>query len=107
MIYVRGNRNDFQAWRDEHGCAGWGYEDLMPYFRRAEDNSRGASPSHGTGGPLAVSDPRYTSKACQAFIAAAVEQGATRAGRRGPDRSRPNVSGARRPAAGRAGRAAR
>jgi choline dehydrogenase len=76
MIYIRGNRHDFQAWRDEHGCSGWGYEDLMPYFRRAEDNSRGASPYHGVGGPLAVSDPRYKSKACAAFIAAAVEQGA-------------------------------
>jgi len=42
MIYIRGNRHDFQAWRDEHGCSGWGYQDLMPYFRRAEDNSRGA-----------------------------------------------------------------
>jgi choline dehydrogenase len=76
MIYIRGHRHDFQAWRDEHGCAGWGYEDLMPYFRRAEDNSRGASPYHGTGGPLAVSDPRYKSPACAAFIAAASEQGA-------------------------------
>jgi len=77
MIYIRGNRRDFQAWRDEHGCAGWGYEDLMPYFRRSEDNSRGASPYHGTGGPLAVSDVRYKSPACEAFIAAAREQGAT------------------------------
>jgi choline dehydrogenase len=76
MIYIRGNRHDFQAWKDEHGCTGWGYEDLMPYFRRAEDNSRGASPYHGTGGPLAVTDPRYKSQACAAFIAAAQEQGA-------------------------------
>ena len=77
MIYIRGNRRDFQAWRDEHGCSGWGYEDLMPYFRRSEDNSRGASAYHGTGGPLAVSDVRYKSPACEAFIAAAREQGAT------------------------------
>jgi choline dehydrogenase len=76
MIYIRGNRHDFQAWRDEHGCAGWGYEDLMPYFRRAEDNSRGASAYHGAGGPLSVSDPRYKSPACEAFIQAAQEQGA-------------------------------
>jgi len=76
MIYIRGHRHDFQTWRDEHGCAGWGYEDLMPYFRRAEDNSRGASPYHGTGGPLTVTDPRYKSQACAAFIAAAQEQGA-------------------------------
>jgi choline dehydrogenase len=77
MIYIRGNRHDFQTWRDEYGCAGWGYEDLMPYFRRAENNTRGASPYHGVGGPLAVSDPRYKSAACEAFIAAAREQGAT------------------------------
>jgi choline dehydrogenase len=76
MIYIRGHRHDFQSWRDEHGCAGWGYEDLMPYFRRAEDNSRGASAYHGAGGPLAVSDPRYKSPACEAFIQAAQEQGA-------------------------------
>jgi choline dehydrogenase len=77
MVYIRGNRHDFQTWRDEHGCSGWGYEDLMPYFRRAEDNSRGASAYHGAGGPLAVGDPRYKSAACEAFIAAAREQGAT------------------------------
>ena len=76
MIYIRGHRHDFQTWRDEHGCAGWGYEDLMPYFRRAEDNSRGASAYHGVGGPLSVSDPRYKSPACEAFIQAAQEQGA-------------------------------
>ena len=87
MIYIRGNRRDFQAWRDEHGCTGWGYEDLMPYFRRAEDNSRGASAYHGVGGPLAVSDLRYKSPACEAFIAAAREQG--RHGQRGLQRAAP------------------
>jgi choline dehydrogenase len=76
MIYIRGSRHDFQSWRDEHGCTGWGYPDLMPYFRRAEDNSRGSSAYHGAGGPLAVTDPRYKSQACEAFIAAAREQGA-------------------------------
>jgi choline dehydrogenase len=76
MIYIRGSRYDFESWRDEHGCTGWGYEDLMPYFRRAENNSRGASAYHGTGGPLSVSDLRYKSAACEAFIAAAREQGA-------------------------------
>jgi choline dehydrogenase len=77
MVYIRGNRQDFQTWQDEHGCAGWGYADLMPYFRRAEDNSHGASPYHGAGGPLAVTDLRYKSQACAAFIDAAREQGAT------------------------------
>ena len=77
MIYIRGNPHDFQTWQDEYGCTGWGYPDLMPYFRRAEDNSRGASAYHGAGGPLAVADLRYKSPACEAFIAAAREQGAT------------------------------
>jgi choline dehydrogenase len=76
MIYIRGSRHDFASWRDEAGCTGWGYEDLMPYFRRAENNSRGASAYHGIGGPLTVTDPRYKSPACGAFIAAAQEQGA-------------------------------
>ena len=76
MVYIRGNRHDFESWRDDHGCAGWGYADLMPYFRLAEDNSRGASAYHGSGGPLAVTDPRYKSQACTAFIEAAQEQGA-------------------------------
>jgi choline dehydrogenase len=76
MIYIRGSRHDFESWRDEYGCSGWGFADLMPYFRRSEDNSRGASAYHGTGGPLAVTDPRYKSPACAAFIAAAQEQGA-------------------------------
>jgi choline dehydrogenase len=76
MIYIRGNRHDFRTWKTEHGCTGWGYEDLMPYFRRAENNSRGASPYHGAGGPLTVSDPTYKSRACEAFIQAAQEQGA-------------------------------
>jgi choline dehydrogenase len=77
MVYIRGSRHDFETWRDEYGCTGWGYEDLMPYFLRAEDNSRGASPYHGAGGPLAVTDVRYKSQASKAFLAAAREQGAT------------------------------
>jgi choline dehydrogenase len=36
MIYIRGNRLDYDAWRDEYGCVGWGYRELLPYFRRAE-----------------------------------------------------------------------
>ena len=76
MIYIRGNRYDYDTWRDEFGCAGWGYRDLLPYFRRAEDNSRGASVYHGQGGPLSVRDPRYRSEHSRSFVAAAARCGA-------------------------------
>lgn len=59
MIYIRGNRVDYDTWRDAYGCTGWGYADLLPYFLRAEDQQRGESPYHGTGGPLPVADHRY------------------------------------------------
>jgi choline dehydrogenase len=76
MIYIRGNRADYDAWRDEHGCTGWGYRELLPYFRRAEDNSRGESPYHGAGGPLSVTDPLHRSQQAQQFIEAAIRRGA-------------------------------
>ena len=53
MIYIRGNQLDYAAWGP-----GWGWDDVLPYFIRAEDNERGASPLHGAGGPLSVSDGR-------------------------------------------------
>jgi choline dehydrogenase len=55
MIYMRGHRDNYDAWRDA-GNAGWGYDDVLPYFKRAENNSRGADAFHGAGGPLDVSD---------------------------------------------------
>jgi len=76
MIYIRGNRLDYDAWRDDYDCAGWGYRDLLPYFLRAEDNARGASPYHGTGGPLPVQDLRHKSEHARHFIAAAAHRGA-------------------------------
>jgi choline dehydrogenase len=78
MIYIRGSRYDYQTWRDDYGCSGWTYPDLMPYFLKAEDNSRGASAYHGVGGPLAVVETPHRSRANQAFIDAAAEQGASR-----------------------------
>ena len=51
MVYIRGNAADYDAWRDA-GSPGWGYDDLLPYFKRAEDNERGADEYHGAGGPL-------------------------------------------------------
>jgi choline dehydrogenase len=76
MIYIRGNRLDYDRWRDDFGCAGWGYRDLLPYFLRAEDNSRGASAYHGTGGPLSVQDLKYRSEHNRNFVAAASQCGA-------------------------------
>lgn len=54
MIYTRGNRGDYDRWRDE-GLANWGYADLLPYFKRSEGNARGDGPYHGGRGPLRVS----------------------------------------------------
>ncbi|HEX9042357.1 MAG TPA: GMC family oxidoreductase N-terminal domain-containing protein [Trebonia sp.] len=78
MIYIRGSRLDYDTWRDEYGCTGWGYKELLPYFLRAEDNARGAGPYHGTGGPLPVQDLRYRSAHAEHFVEAAVRRGAVR-----------------------------
>src|SRR6266566_939695 len=71
MIYIRGSRYDYDTWRDEYGCTGWGYADLLPYFLRSEDNSRGVSAYHGVGGPLSVEDLRHKSALTAAFVNAA------------------------------------
>ena len=55
LVYVRGQPEDFDHWR-QLGNAGWGFEDVLPYFRRSEDQARGESALHGVGGPLCVSD---------------------------------------------------
>ncbi|KQX17606.1 MULTISPECIES: GMC family oxidoreductase [unclassified Sphingomonas] len=54
MIYMRGHASDYDGWR-QMGCSGWGYDDVLPYFRRMESSWRGAGPFHGGDGPLAVS----------------------------------------------------
>ena len=74
MIYMRGNRRDYDEWA-EQGCAGWSYDDLLPYFLRAEDNVRGASAHHGAGGPLRVSDSLARTGISQAFLDAAAARG--------------------------------
>jgi choline dehydrogenase len=71
MIYIRGNRSDYNSWRDDYGCDGWGYTDLLPYFLRAESNARGASAYHGAAGPLSVQDLKFKSSLTGAFVAAA------------------------------------
>jgi choline dehydrogenase len=74
MLYVRGNRSDYDGWADA-GAEGWSYHDVLPYFRRSEDNERGASEFHGTGGPLSVSDARAVHPLLDAWVAAAQEAG--------------------------------
>ncbi len=74
LIYIRGQRQDFDLWR-QLGNTGWSYDDVLPYFRRAEHQERGADQHHGAGGPLAVSDLRARHELHDAFIAAAVEAG--------------------------------
>ncbi len=54
LIYIRGQRQDFDLWR-QLGNAGWSYDDVLPYFRKAEHQERGADEFHGSGGPLGVS----------------------------------------------------
>lgn len=74
LLYIRGQPEDFDHWR-QLGNAGWSFEDVLPYFRRAEDQERGADALHGTGGPLAVSDVSEPHPLCEAFIAAAQQAG--------------------------------
>jgi choline dehydrogenase len=75
MIYIRGSRHDYDSWRDDYGCAGWGYTDLLPYFLRAESNSRGASAYHGAAGPLSVQDLKFRSGLTGDWVAAARQIG--------------------------------
>lgn len=75
QLYVRGNRADYDSWRDELGLDGWGYDDVLPVFKRQEDNERGEDEFHGVGGPLRVSDPRSVDPLLTAWIDAALEAG--------------------------------
>jgi choline dehydrogenase len=74
MIYIRGNRADYDGWR-ALGCEGWGWDDVLPYFLRAEDNERGASELHGAGGPLHVAETRSRYATTEAFVEAALQAG--------------------------------
>jgi choline dehydrogenase-like flavoprotein len=74
MLYVRGRPLDYDLWEAE-GAAGWGWEDVRPYFLRAEDNERGASEHHATGGPLRVEDERSPRPLTTTFLEAAEAAG--------------------------------
>jgi choline dehydrogenase len=73
MVYIRGQAEDFDLWR-QLGNTGWSFQDVLPFFKRAEHQTRGADEFHGTGGPLSVSDVE-PNPLCEAFIAAAMAIG--------------------------------
>ncbi len=77
QIYTRGNALDYDEWR-QAGCTGWGYDDILPYFRKAEDNDTYDNRYHGQGGPLGVSQPRAPLPICDAYFAAAAQLGIPR-----------------------------
>jgi choline dehydrogenase len=74
LIYIRGQRQDFDTWR-QMGNSGWSYDDVLPYFRRAEHQERGTNEFHDVGGPLTVSDLRAGHELHDAFIAGCQEAG--------------------------------
>jgi choline dehydrogenase len=71
LVYMRGQPEDFDAWE----TPGWSFGELLPYFKRSEDQARGADALHGSGGPLAVADQSEPHELCDAFIDAAVQAG--------------------------------
>jgi len=74
LLYIRGNKTDYDHWR-QLGNTGWSYEDVLPYFKQAEDQQRGGDSYHGTGGPLAVSNGGHVGELCELYVAAAKEVG--------------------------------
>ena len=77
MIYIRGNRSDYDSWA-KNGAVGWSYEEVLPLFKRSEHNSRGASDYHGASGPMFVEDPRSPNELSQRIIEAMVASGISR-----------------------------
>src|SRR5579883_595357 len=73
MVYMRGTPADYDGWR-QRGCEGWGYDDVLPYFKKAENQERGADEFHGVGGPLNVSNP-VRCPLGDAMVQAAIEAG--------------------------------
>ena len=74
MIYIRGNRADYDGWA-AGGADGWSYDEVLPYFKRSEDNERGADAFHGVGGPMSVSDSRSMAPLIETMLEASVAAG--------------------------------
>ncbi len=77
LLYIRGQHADYDGWR-QLGCEGWGWDDVRPYFLRAENQERGADANHAVGGPLNVSDVTQTHEVSDAVVEACVEAGLPR-----------------------------
>lgn len=77
MVYIRGHSSDYDRWA-QTGLTGWGWSDVLPWFRRAEHSERGSSDWHGEGGPLHISTRRHPLGLAETFVAAAVEAGIAR-----------------------------
>ncbi len=77
LLYIRGQAEDYDRWA-ELGNKGWSFREVLPYFKRSEDNERGGDEYHGTGGPLKVSDLRLRREIADRFIKAAIEVGIPR-----------------------------
>ncbi|MCH7639587.1 MAG: choline dehydrogenase [Bacteroidetes bacterium] len=74
MIYIRGHRADYDGWAAD-GCTGWGYADVLPYFKKSEDYAHGASTFHGVGGPMRVENQRTPNPLSEVFVEASVQAG--------------------------------
>jgi choline dehydrogenase len=74
MLYVRGHHGDYDEWR-QRGCVGWDWDSVLPYFKKAENQGRGADDFHGTGGPLHVSDQTEKGELSNAVLQACVQAG--------------------------------
>ncbi|MGQ7830087.1 GMC family oxidoreductase [Altererythrobacter sp. Z27] len=72
MVYIRGNRFDYDKWA-ALGCTGWAYDDVLPYFKRSEGNVRGGDDYHGAEGPLSVSDQKWPNPTSEAFVESAAQ----------------------------------
>lgn len=77
MVYIRGQPHDYDQWR-QLGNVGWSYDDVLPFFRRAENNERIRDEFHGVGGPLNVADRPYTNPLSEVFVEAAEQAGIPR-----------------------------
>jgi choline dehydrogenase len=74
LLYVRGQTQDYDVWR-QLGNVGWSHADVLPYFKRAEDQVRGEDDTHGEGGPLGVDDVRMDNPLCEAFLQSCIADG--------------------------------